>query len=98
MSTAAAPATIPLADVQGLILRSYGMDALRVFALRVDHPSEARIALGKLPLTNGAPWEQKPDFCVNLALTFSGLKTLGLPESSLSTFPEEFRLGAAQRG
>lgn len=97
MTAVVAPLAIPLADVQGLILRSYGMDALRLFVLRVDHAAAARIALGKLPLTNGAPWQQKPESCVNLAITYNGLSALGLPDTSLSTFPEEFRQGAAQR-
>ena len=97
MSASVAPLSIPLADVQGLILRSYGMDALRLFTLRVDHPAGARTAIGRLPLSNGSPWQQKPDFCVNVGMTYPGLKSLGIPETSLSTFPEEFRQGAAQR-
>jgi Dyp-type peroxidase family len=88
---------VPLEDVQGLIVRSYGMDALRVIALRVDHAHEARTALGKLPLTSGAPWPTKPDSCVNLALTSSGLQALGLPDASLNSFPEDFRQGPIPR-
>jgi deferrochelatase/peroxidase EfeB len=90
-------ADIALADVQGLILRSYGMDALRVFVLRVDQATAARQALGKLPLASGAPWQQKPDYCVNLAITYPGLQALAVPDASLTTFPEEFRQGAVQR-
>jgi deferrochelatase/peroxidase EfeB len=91
------PVDVALSDVQGFILRSYGMDALRVFALHVENASAARLALGKLPLASGAPWPQKPDFCVNVGLTFDGLKALGIPDSSLGTFPEDFRQGAVQR-
>jgi Dyp-type peroxidase family len=90
-------ATVPLNDVQGLILRSYGMDALRLFILRVDQPAGARRALGKLTITSGAPWTQKPDFCVNLAVTFGGLQALGLPQTSLATFPEDFQQGPVPR-
>lgn len=90
-------ASIPLAEVQGLILRGYGMDSLRVFALRVTQPSAARQALGKLPVTSATPWDIKPDACVNIALTYAGLAALELPRDSLAGFPEEFRQGAAAR-
>jgi Dyp-type peroxidase family len=73
------------------------MDALRVIALRVDDAAKARQALGKLPLTNGSPWSQKPDCCINLAITFSGLQALGLPASSYNSFPEEFQQGPVPR-
>lgn len=86
-----------LADVQGLILRSYGMDALRLFVLRVEQAQQARQALGQLPVTNAQTWDQKPDSCVNIALTFSGLAALGLGPDTLASFPEEFRQGAAAR-
>lgn len=88
---------IPLADVQGLILRSYGMDALRLFVLRVDHAPEARKAIGQLPVTSGSPWSEKPDACVNIAITHAGLTALDLPADTLASFPEEFRQGAAAR-
>ncbi len=88
---------VALEQVQGLILRSYGMDALRLFALRVEDAALARQALGKLNLMSGAPWDQKPDACINLALTFEGLQALGVPEGSLSQFPEEFHQGAVAR-
>jgi Dyp-type peroxidase family len=73
------------------------MDALRVIGLRVDHAEEARQALGKLPLASGAPWETKPDFCVNVAFTYSGLQALGLPVASLTSFPEDFQQGPVAR-
>jgi deferrochelatase/peroxidase EfeB len=88
---------IALSDVQGLILRSYGMDALRLFVLRVDQPADARRALGKLNIASGAPWDQKPEACINLAVTFAGLQALGLPQSSLTSFPEDFQQGPAPR-
>jgi Dyp-type peroxidase family len=90
-------ADIPLADVQGLILRSYGMDALRVFLLRVEHPVDARRIVGLLPVTSGAPWDRKPDSCVNVAFTYSGLAALGIPADSLKSFPEDFTQGAVAR-
>jgi deferrochelatase/peroxidase EfeB len=88
---------IPLDDVQGFILRSYGMDCSAFFLLRVGNPAAARKTLGALGVTNGAPWSVKPDFCVNIGLTFDGLAALGLPQSSLVSFPEEFTAGAYRR-
>jgi deferrochelatase/peroxidase EfeB len=89
--------SIPLEDVQGLILRSYGMDQLRLFALHVEETQAAKVALGRLPVMNGAIWTTKPDYCVNVAFTFAGFQALGLSPEGLASFPEEFRLGAAAR-
>jgi len=89
--------TLPLGEIQGLILRSYGMNALRLFILRVADPASARKILGALPVTSGAPWSTKPDFCVNVALTYEGLSALQIPAASLGTFPPEFAEGAVKR-
>ncbi len=88
---------LPVEDIQGFILRSYGMDALRLFVLRVVDPSAARHALGQLPVASGKTWDTKPDSCLNVAITYEGLQALQLPAESLASFPEEFRLGAAAR-
>jgi Dyp-type peroxidase family len=90
-------ADLPLSDIQGLILRSYGMDALRLFVLRVKDSVRARAVLGRLPVTSGAVWDRKPDFCVNVALTYEGLVALNLPADSLKSFPQEFVDGAVAR-
>jgi Dyp-type peroxidase family len=90
-------ASLPVADIQGLILRSYGMDALSVFVLRVEKPREARHFLGCLVIASGAAWDAKPDFCVNVALTYQGLAALELPPDSLKSFPAEFIDGAVAR-
>ncbi len=88
---------VPLSDVQGFILRSYGMDSASFFLLRVEKPVAARRILGALPVTTGAPWTDKPSFCLNVGLTFDGLTALGVPPSSLDSFPEEFASGAFRR-
>jgi deferrochelatase/peroxidase EfeB len=91
-------AALPLSEIQGLILRSYGMDTLRLFVLQIDDPAGSRAVLKRLPVTSGAIWETKPDSCVNVALTSAGLSALGLPSESLSSFPDEFIEGAVKRG
>ena len=88
---------LPLSDIQGLILRSYGMDALRLFVLQIDNPVRSRAVLGALPVTSGAIWDNKPDFCVNVALTHDGLSALQVPRESLSSFSADFTDGAVKR-
>ena len=108
MGTAAAFAALTaeqLADIQGLILRSYRMPRIRGFVLRIDDPQAARNLLGRLadgdahvPAVRAAmPWQTKPDFCLNVGMTFDGMKALGLPAASLASFPEEFAAGAIGR-
>jgi deferrochelatase/peroxidase EfeB len=96
---------LDLADVQGLVVRGYTMPCARHLMLRVDSAPAGRELLGLLvdgdprrpQVTTGTPWEEKPDCCLNLSVTFPGLRALGVPEESLSSFPEEFMAGAAAR-
>jgi deferrochelatase/peroxidase EfeB len=88
---------VPLDDVQGMILRSYGMDCATFFLLRMQDRAGARRSLGSLPVTAGTPWQDKPNFCVNVGLTFQGLASLGVPPASLNSFPQEFAAGAFSR-
>ena len=89
--------SLPLAEIQGLILRSYGMDALRLFVLQVRNAAAARSVIGNLPVTSGAVWDKKPDFCLNVAITYAGLAALQIPATSLDSFPAEFAEGAVSR-
>lgn len=88
---------VPLDDVQGLILRSYGMDCATYFLLRVQDPAGARRTLGSLSVTAGTLWQEKPAYCVNVGLTFEGLAALGVSSASLTSFPQEFAAGAFSR-
>ena len=88
---------VPLDDVQGLILRSYGMDCATYFLLRVQDPAGARRTLGSLSVTAGTLWQEKPAYCVNVGLTFEGLAALGVSSASLASFPQEFAAGAFSR-
>jgi Dyp-type peroxidase family len=99
------PVQIPLHDVQGFILRTYAMPALRVFVLTVADAKAAAAFLGatvngdaSMPqLTSGTPWTVKPNYCVNVAFTHAGLAALQLPAASLESFPPEFVEGAVRR-
>ena len=97
---------LPLADIQGFVLRTYAMPILRVLALKVTQPEGARKFMGALAdgvngcyprLATATGWIVKPQYCLNIGITYTGLAALGLPSSSLASFPEEFAAGAAAR-
>ena len=96
---------VELEDVQGLILRGYTMPVARYFGLSIREPKGASTLLATLvdgdptvpSITTAKPWAAKPDYCVNLGITFTGLAALGAPGASLASFPVEYREGAVQR-
>jgi Dyp-type peroxidase family len=98
------PPSLPLEDIQGNILRGYRMPTVRHFVLGIQTRDAAKKVLqtlvsagepGSLRITTAAPWATKPDYCLNIAFTFDGIKALGLPDVTLASFPDEFRAGAA---
>jgi Dyp-type peroxidase family len=98
-------AGLPLDDIQGFILRTYAMPALRVFALKVERPAAAGQLLAAMTrgdasvpqVTTAVTWDAKPDTCVNIGFTHAGLSALGLAEGQLASFPEEFVQGPVAR-
>ena len=96
-----------LADIQGNILRGYNMRFVRHLVVRVQDPVAARAFLraalsgadGTPSVTTAEIWDEgtKPATCLNVGVTATGLRALGLREEWLSTFPEEFREGAPRR-
>ncbi len=97
-----------LHDLQGLIVRGYGMPTVSHLAFRVVRSGTARRRIGELVgppdgtslrVMTGAEWPQgvKPEVCVNLGFTFEGLKALRLSEASIQSFPEDFKQGARER-
>lgn len=92
-----------LSDIQGLILHSYKMPFVRHFVLRINSADGAKHFIGGLvngdsasnpQIASASPWEVKPDYCLNIGLTYEGLKALKLPADSLSSFPNEFVQGS----
>lgn len=96
-------------DLQGNIFRSYG-DAfgfVRHLVLRVVEPAAARAALAamvdgdrstpEITPADRHPREAGDQWCLNVGFTWRGLQALGLPGSSLETFPPEFREGMVAR-
>ena len=93
---------LEVADIQGDILRSYGLDYrfTRYVFVRVDDPSRGRPWLSGLlsRITTAEPWPgEKPETTLNIALTCGGLTALGVPRAMIDTFSEEFRQGMAAR-
>jgi deferrochelatase/peroxidase EfeB len=93
------------ADVQGNIVRGYRKNRVRNLILTVTDRSAARNWLtastsgrsGVPQITTEAPWTDKPAILFNIGLTYQGLAALGAPESSLASFPTEFREGMNAR-
>src|SRR5262245_26623707 len=77
-----------LADLQGNILRGYNMRFVRHIVVRVASPSAARACIaavvdgsdGLPKVTTAEVWEEgtKPSTCLNIGVTATGLRALGL--------------------
>ena len=94
---------LDLEDIQGHVLRGYRADRARHFALAVGDAAGGTSFLGEL-VSGGDPhvstaeeWDDKPRYCLNVGLTWEGLKALGVPDPVLQAFPPAFRAGPAQR-
>jgi len=93
-------ALVDRADLQGNILRGYGFAQAAYVLLRVeDERSGRRLIEDLLPrVTNAEPWSAgKPATTLNVALTYAGLRALGVGPDALAGCPEDFRLGMAAR-
>jgi Dyp-type peroxidase family len=90
---------LDLGAIQGFVLRGYRLPAAGYLFLRVEEAAAARRWLAaRLPeVLTAAPWSAKPESGLNLAVSFAGLQALGVPDTSLASFPEEFREGMARR-
>lgn len=98
---------VDLADVQGNILRGYNKARVRHVVLQVADAAMARAWLRATlgpdrsvapAVTIAAHWgDRPPDVCFNVAITFAGLKALGVSDSTANSFPEAFQQGMAAR-
>jgi Dyp-type peroxidase family len=92
-----------LDDIQGNILRAYGFPFARYQVIRIVDPEKARQLLRSVLdhqlVTTAATWDPalKPDATLNVFFSWAGLASIGLPQDSLDSFPEEFRQGMARR-
>ena len=86
-----------LHDIQGLVFSGYKAQRLaRYFFLRFGG-GDARAFLGEIlnRVSSAAPDEHEEARRLNVALTTSGLRALGLEEDAVATFPRELQQGMA---
>src|SRR4051812_49112934 len=86
-------ASLELTDIQGNILRGYGFPSAAYLFLSVADDAAGRGFLGEtLPeITRADRWDQRPATTTNVALTYAGLRALGVEDSALSALPEALR-------
>jgi Dyp-type peroxidase family len=93
-------------DIQGNIVKGYGRlgfpYARYIFYSVQDEEVGRRFVGALLPMiTTSVLWGKngvkKPACAVNIAFTYQGLKSLGLPVESLHSFPDDFSMGMRGR-
>lgn len=93
--------TLDLSDIQGAVLAPRPTPYAGCYlVLRVDEAHDGRELLRRLipAVATAARWNAIAGVTtINLALSYQGLKALGVPPGSLDSFPEEFRQGMAAR-
>jgi len=96
---------LDLADIQGVVLRSYKMALLRTMVWRIDNAERARECLRHLSdanapsftVQNAVAWETKPEYCLNIGFSADGLRALRVDDQTMQSFPPEFLAGALGR-
>ena len=92
--------TLALDDIQALILRSRPEPYVGLHAmLHVDEAEGGRDLVRRLAehIPSAAGWTEDRDAWTGVALSFAGLKALGVPDASLHSFPLPFQQGMAAR-
>ena len=94
------PVTIELDDIQATVLRYrpepyYGTHVM----LHVDDAHAGREFVRRLTphVDSAADWWRAGQAWTSIAISYTGLVALGLPQDSLDSFPEAFRVGMAER-
>jgi Dyp-type peroxidase family len=93
---------LELNDIQHILLTRTPAMTGRYEFLSFDNPAGGRAWLSELvPVVESAATApltmDNTERWVTLAFTWNGLRSLGVPEESLATFPEAFRQGVAAR-
>jgi Dyp-type peroxidase family len=92
--------TLELQEIQATVLRPrpapyFGTHVI----LRVDDAHAGRALLRRLApyVDSAAGWRIAANTWMHVAITYTGLQALGVPQESLQSFPETFRVGMAAR-
>ena len=92
---------LELDDIQSGVLRPRPAPYAAVYVLfRIDDRKAGRELMRRIrPVVASAAHPESPagDTWVSVALSFQGLKALGVPQASLDSFPSEFQQGMAAR-
>jgi Dyp-type peroxidase family len=92
---------LDLADIQGGVLRPRPSPfAATYIVLRIDDRAAGRELMRRLSgavASAANPQSPTRDTWVSAALSFAGLRALGVPQASLDTFPTQFVQGMAAR-
>jgi Dyp-type peroxidase family len=97
--SAASSAGLDLGDIQGMALRPYRFPFGVHLLMRITDETATRLWLGSIGgrITTVSAVDAQPQHAINIGLSWQGLKALGMPESSLQSFPEAFGQGMAAR-
>jgi Dyp-type peroxidase family len=94
-------ATLELDDIQSGVLRPRPAPYVATYiAFRIDDAKAGRELMaraGRVVTSAANPTGPLADTWVSVALTYQGLKALGVPQDSLDSFAWEFRQGMASR-
>ncbi len=99
---------LDLLDIQGNVIRAYGRfgyPVARYVFLNIRHSAAGREFVGEITkkVTTSVDWGdnpgqiKQPNWTVNMAFTYQGLKELEVPTASLIGFSAEFVAGMKQR-
>jgi Dyp-type peroxidase family len=92
--------TLDLHEIQATVLRPrpapyFGTHVL----LRVDDAQAGRVFLRRLAphIASATNWWDAANTWLEIGISYAGLEALGVPQASLASFPEAFRVGMAAR-
>src|SRR4051794_5134892 len=95
-----APGTVELDDIQATVLRYRPEPYYRPHVRAEEGDARAgRAFLRRVAphVPSAADWWRAGEPWIALAITYSGLVALGVPQDSLQSFPEALRVGMAAR-
>ena len=92
--------TMQLKDIQSIVLRERPTPYFgTVVALKINNADVGKQMLAQvLPdVTGSEDWHKDMQATLSIVMTYEGLQALGVPQSSLDSFPESFKAGMAAR-
>lgn len=92
--------SMELEDIQSIILRDRPTPYFgTVVALKINNAQIGRQMLAQvLPdVTGSKKWHKDMEATLSVVMTYAGLEALGVPQSSLDSFPDSFKAGMAGR-